>query len=109
MKSSKHIYEDSKRVWYNIVSNHVIQCKSKNSRMGKGKGLFERRIIRLKKNAILFEFVGVPSNKLVFFIKKINKKLSFKTYLLRNQLYKFKTLTKHTNISTYYNKFFKVD
>lgn len=109
MRSSKHIYEDSKKVWYNIVSNHVIQCKSKNSRMGKGKGLFERRVIRLRKNSILFEFMGVPLNKINFFIKKINKKLSFKTYLLSSDTFKFKTISKHSNITTYYNKFFKVN
>lgn len=77
--------------------------------MGKGKGLFERRIIRLRKNSILFEFMGIPFNKLNFFIKKINKKLSFKTYILCSNSFKFKTLSKHSEITTYYNKFFKVN
>lgn len=77
--------------------------------MGKGKGLFERRIIRLRKNSILFEFIGVPLNKLQFFIKKINKKLSFKTYLLYKDEFKFKTLSKNSHITTYFNKFFKVN
>ena len=75
MRSSKHLFGVYKKVWYNVVANHIIQCKSKNSRMGKGKGLFERRIVRIRKNTILFEFVGVSFFKLNFFIKKINKKI----------------------------------
>lgn len=107
MKSSKHIYEVSKKVWYNIVPNHVIQCKSKNSRMGKGKGLFERRIIRVPQNTILFEFSGLSFFKLNFFIKKINKKLNFTTHLICRNRNFFKTNTKHNYISTYYTKYLK--
>lgn len=109
MRSSKHIFENSKKIWYNIVSNHVIQCKSKNSRMGKGKGLFNRRIIRLPKNSVLFEFSGVSLYKINFFVKKINKKLNFKTYVLYNKNFQFKNLSKHSFISNYYNKFFNVN
>lgn len=92
-----------------MVSNQVIQCKSKNSRMGKGKGLFIRRIIRLPKNSVLFEFSGVPLYKLNFFVKKVNKKLSFRTYVLHNKDFRFKNLSKHSFISNYYNKFFNVN
>ena len=92
-----------------MVPNHVIQCKSKNSRMGKGKGLFERRVIRVAKNSILFEFAGIPLYKLKFFIKKINKKLSFKTYLFFKENNFYKTHTKNNFISRYYSDFFKVE
>lgn len=100
MRSSKHIYEKSKKVWFNLVANHVIQCKSKNSRMGKGKGMFERRIIRVRKNTIFFEFSGISYYKLRPFIKKINKKLNIKTTLVykNNNFYK--------NINPRYNSRF---
>ena len=75
MRNSKFVYLNYKKVWYNITANHIIQCKSKNSRMGKGKGLIVRKIIRVPKNTILFEFIGVSFFKIKFFIKKINKKL----------------------------------
>lgn len=106
MRSSKHLFGNYKKVWYNVVSNHIIQCKSKNSRMGKGKGLFERRIVRVAKNTILFEFIGVSPYKLNFFIKKINKKLGLRSYLLINKKKMYKSLTKTNFIVSYFNKFF---
>ena len=78
--------------------------------MGKGKGMFERRLIRLPKNTILFEFLGIPSYKLNFFIKKINKKLKFRTYLLKptnSNDYNYKTSTKKNFVSNYFNKLLK--
>lgn len=74
--------------------------------MGKGKGLFERRIVRISKNTMLFEFIGVSFYKLNFFIKKINKKLGVKTYLIIDKKKTFKTLTKNNFIASYFNKFF---
>lgn len=74
--------------------------------MGKGKGLFERRIIRVPKNTVLFEFLGISIFKLKFLIKKINKKLGIKTYLIfkRNNLYK--TASNKNINSVYFNKYF---
>lgn len=75
--------------------------------MGKGKGLFERRIIRISKNTVLFEFTGVSFFKLNFLVKKINKKLGIKVILIQNDNLFFKTTTKNKFISVYYNKFLK--
>jgi ribosomal protein L16/L10AE len=75
--------------------------------MGKGKGLFERRIIRLPKNRILFEFSGISFYKLKHFVKKINKKLNFKTSIFFNHKNYFKTATKHNLIFNYYVKYLK--
>ena len=89
-KKSKHTPENFKKVWYSLSANHVIQCKSKNSRMGKCKGFIERRVIRIYKNTILFEFFGISFYKLLNITKKINKKLNFKIVLIskNNNLYK---------------------
>lgn len=107
LKNSKHIFLNYKKVWYNIVANHVIQCKSKNSRMGKGKGLFERRIIRVSKNTILFEFLGVSIFKLKFLIKKINKKLGIKTGLIIRRINSYKIVSNKGINSIYFNKYFQ--
>ena len=90
LRKSKHSCESFRKVWYSISANQVIQCKSKNSRMGKGKGLVNRKIIRVYKNTILFEFMGVPFYKLLLITKKINKKLNFKIGVIskNNNLYK---------------------
>jgi hypothetical protein len=46
--------------------------------MGKGKGNIDRKVLKLNKNFILFEFYGISIYKLYFFVNKINKKLNFK-------------------------------
>jgi len=57
--------------------------------MGKGKGMLERGVIRIKKNFILFEFKGYSKNYLNNFLKNINRKLNlnFYLYFLKNNNY----------------------
>jgi hypothetical protein len=45
--------------------------------MGKGKGNIDKKILKLRKNFILFEFYGVSCYKLRWLANKINKKLNF--------------------------------
>jgi len=61
------------KIWYFGRINFFLQRKSKNSRMGKGKGAMERKVIRLQKNFVLFEFKGVNYYKTHWFLKKLNK------------------------------------
>lgn len=75
--------------------------------MGKGKGLFERRIIRVPKNTILFEFLGISIFKLKFLIKKINKKLGIKTYLIFKKTNNYKLISNNGFTSIYFNKYFQ--
>ena len=49
--------------------------------MGKGKGLIERKAIRIRRGFSLFEFKGVPIIRLRKLIKKINKFLNIKFFL----------------------------
>lgn len=108
-RKSKHTPENFKKVWYSLSANHVIQCKSKNSRMGKGKGLVERRIIRVYKNTILFEFFGVSFYKLCNITKKINKKLNFKIILISNKISFYKNPFKLNSPVKYFNKYLLLD
>ena len=73
--------------------------------MGKGKGLVERRIIRVYKNTILFEFFGIPFNKLKTIVKKINKKLNFNVKLISKTNNLFKSPFKLNTPVKYYKKY----
>lgn len=66
------------KIWYLGVPNFILQKKSKNSRMGKGKGMIERKVIRIRRGVVLFEFKGVSPLRLQKLVDKINKFLSVK-------------------------------
>lgn len=60
----------TKKVWLFIHKNYPLTKKSKNSRMGKGKGSLSRYCSRTLKNHNLLEFIGFSINE-VFFLKKL--------------------------------------
>lgn len=90
------------KIWYFGRINFFLQKKSKNSRMGKGKGLFERKVIRIKKNFIIFEFKGVNFFKLNWFLKKINKISNLRFKLISNKPIFYKNWFK-LNSQSYFN------
>lgn len=73
--------------------------------MGKGKGMVERKTIRISKNTILFEFLGISPFKLFSFVKKINKKLNVKTRIVFNSSNKYKTSAKKGLNLLFYTKY----
>ena len=75
-------FMNSNKIWFNIKPNFILQKKSKNSRMGKGKGLFERKIIRIFRGDILIQFSGFKLNKLYLVLNKLNKKFDIKLSLI---------------------------
>jgi ribosomal protein L16/L10AE len=46
--------------------------------MGKGKGLIERQIIRIRRGVTLFEFKGISKSKIIWLTNEMNKKLKIK-------------------------------
>jgi len=52
--------------------------------MGKGKGSFERWVIRLNQGFVLSEFIGIPKYRLLKILIKFNKKFNMKLYLVDN-------------------------
>jgi ribosomal protein L16/L10AE len=79
-KSLKKYYlfkkSTTKKVWLFLHKNYPLTKKSKNARMGKGKGSLNRYCSRTYKNHNLFEFVGFNLKEL-FLLKKIfNKKVN---------------------------------
>jgi hypothetical protein len=73
--------------------------------MGKGKGLVDRKIIRVYKNTILFEFFGISFYKLAYIVKKINKKLNFKIILISKNNNLNKSPFKLNTPIRYFNKY----
>lgn len=90
----------NRNFWIFLNRNTPISKKSKNSRMGKGKGSFLRLSSRLKKNLIFIEFLNINLiilNKINTFFKKKN---NLKTKLIvKNTINIF---FKKTNLC-YYN------
>lgn len=58
--------------------------------MGKGKGMLERGVLRLKKNHVLFEFEGYSQTYLKNFLNNINKKLNLNFYLYKKKNFKYR-------------------
>jgi len=59
----------SRKVWLNLKPNYPISKKSKNSRMGKGKGSFLRWVVLIKPMHCFIEFSGF-NFYLLNFLKK---------------------------------------
>lgn len=91
--------------WYFGRPNFYLQKKSKNSRMGKGKGSLERKVMRLKKNFILFEFFGVSVFKLKWFLNTINKKSGLRFQLFIPQIKQIQNWCKPNTSRYYYSKY----
>lgn len=71
------------RIWFNITSNYPLTKKSKNSRMGKGKGSFLRWAILMPANSIVFEFFNIETKRVQLLVKKWNYTLSKKIILVK--------------------------
>ncbi len=87
-------------LWVFLQGNSPVSKKSKNSRMGKGKGSFLRLSCRVKKNMIFMEFLNlnfIILNKIIFFFKKKN---NLKVKIIKKD--SFNIVFKKKNIC-YYN------
>ena len=87
-KKIKFFFKKKKRnfskIWFFLKKNYPISQKSKNSRMGKGKGIFERMVSRVNKNKIFLEF----SNLNLILLKKLVISLKKKTNISTSLIFK---------------------
>ena len=90
----------NKKLWINLIGNYPISKKSKNSRMGKGKGSFLRLACKLKKNTIFMEFLNLNFIILKKIIYLFNKKNNMSLKIIKNG--DIDVFFKKKNIS-YYN------
>lgn len=96
------------KIWYFGKPNFFLQKKSKNARMGKGKGLLERKVLRLKKNFIIFEFSGLSIYKLNWIKNKINKKSNLRFVLYTIFIKNTRNWFKRNTQRYYYTKYLHI-
>jgi len=88
---AKRNFKKSRKLWFFLKKNSPISKKSKNARMGKGKGTNLRWVVRLKKNFVFAEMQNMNFfflKKICFFIeKKIHMKLKYVRVPFKNQSY----------------------
>lgn len=73
-----------RRIWMFLWPNHILTRKSKNSRMGKGKGAFNRWILKLRRGTTLLETLGLSTVLLNKIVTWFNKQSSLKLTIVSN-------------------------
>lgn len=93
-KKKRRVWIRNRSIWFFLFPNFIISRKSKNSRMGKGKGDMIRWTIRVRGGLMLLEFKGFSFYKIKFFQKRIQKNIQLRLTLVTTQLH---------NVSIYKN------
>lgn len=73
-----------KRIWFWLRKNYIVSKKSKNARMGKGKGKFLRYAVYIVKNSIVLEFYGWHLNSIKSVTSKFSKKITLNLDIVYN-------------------------
>ena len=73
-----------KKIWLFLHKNYPLTKKSKNSRMGKGKGALARFCSRVFQNHNIFEFIGFNIKEVIFLKKIFKKKVNIPVKILGN-------------------------
>lgn len=102
-KRRKITLNKTRLIWFVLFPNFIISKKSKNSRMGKGKGELERWTIRIRSGLVFLEFRGFSLNKVKGIQTKFQKNVQIKLNILSNILFFYPTL-KNTNQTRLINK-----
>lgn len=74
-----------RRIWMYLWPNHILTRKSKNARMGKGKGSFNRWVLKLRRGTIMSEILGLSFYTVQRVAKWFNKQSVLKLFVVRNQ------------------------
>ena len=102
-KRRKITLNKARLIWFVLFPNFIISKKSKNSRMGKGKGELERWTIRVRSGLVFLEFCGFSYNKVNGIKNKFQKNLQIQLNLLSSSCLFYSTL-KNTKQSRMLNK-----
>lgn len=73
-----------RKIWMFLWPNHIFTRKSKNSRMGKGKGVFNRWVLKLRRGTTLVETIGLSLSFLKKVVVWFNKQSSLKLHIVYN-------------------------
>ena len=69
----------TKKIWLFLHKNYPLTKKSKNARMGKGKGSLVRFCAKIKQNHNIFEFRGFSLKEIIYLKKILKRKVGFNT------------------------------
>lgn len=70
-------------IWINLYYNYPMSKKSKNARMGKGKGGFFRWSIKLPQNHVVVELRNLNSSRAIFLLNRLRYKLHFLNFYIK--------------------------
>lgn len=76
----KYSLDNYFKIWVFLKANFPVSQKSKNSRMGKGKGAFVRWMIKVNQGSTLLEFNNISNIRLKKLSNYWNKMLGFNVY-----------------------------
>lgn len=79
----KYACKNHLKLWVLLKANFPVSKKSKNARMGKGKGSFIRWLIKINQGSSIIEFKKVNYLRVKKFNNYWNKLLNFKNLLIR--------------------------
>lgn len=91
-KRRRRILYKSRLIWFVLFPNFIISRKSKNSRMGKGKGDLQRWTIRVRTGLVFLEFKGFSLSKIYSIKNKFQKNLHIKLNVIHSNLSFYHTL-----------------
>lgn len=107
-KSLKNYYtfkqSSSKKTWLFVHKNYPLTKKSKNARMGKGKGALSRYCSRVLQNHNLFEFSGFNLCELVRLKRILNTKVNIPLKISSNFFKSKSTIFSKKNENLFYLK-----
>lgn len=103
-KFFKIIKLKNSKIWFFLAKNYPISYKSKNSRMGKGKGDFLRWVFHLYSNFLFLEIKNFHLFKIFLMLYKVNFKMPRKIYCFFNHNFLLFDLFFKTNYSYFFKK-----
>jgi ribosomal protein L16/L10AE len=93
-----------KAVWLYLVPNFIISKKSKNSRMGKGKGLFLKWVIRVKTGFVFLELNKIHPKKVFNVISRLVRLLKVKVSVIKKEATEYSLSTHSCYKFQYYGQ-----
>ena len=113
LKRLRHFVKDKaiyhKKIWFWLRKNYVISKKSKNSRMGKGKGKFLRYAVCVPQNYMILEFYGWHTFYLNAIQKNFSKKIALPLGIYTKELNKERATTKNKSFSYHFIRKFTLN
>ena len=90
-KKRRKVLIRSRMIWFVLFPNFIISKKSKNSRMGKGKGSLVRWSIRVRQGLVFLEFRGFSLEKIKAVKNNLQNSLQIKINTLFPTLWNYTT------------------